>query len=143
MAMEIVLDLTFGGDALKLLVTPRPRVVPGDAATFDLVLEMTATPFQGRVEQIVLTPDLTLLATNLERLTVPGSIVFGGDRMPELVLSIERESRTGRELFVVAEATATSDAYPRLSMGLFVDHEFWPEAARTLRRLIDQAEGLS
>lgn len=140
--IRTVFDLGFGTDRLKMTAVPRPRIVPGETRTFDLALDARALPFSGRVEQIVLEDDLRFFATNLARMTVPGEVVLGGERMPELILSVEPQIGADAGMLAVeASMTATGDAWPRLTMLLFEQEAFWFDAAETLRGIVDEPVG--
>lgn len=134
-----VMTLSFGEDRLTFSVTPQPVVVPGDTPTYAVVIEARAWPFSGRVEEVFLADDLRFFAMNLERMTVPGEVVFGGERMVELVLSVEPQVGGAAERLVLeASLTGTADQWPRLTMLLFDQGPFWVDSASRLRRLVDQ-----
>lgn len=133
-----VLDLRFERDRLTLTLTPRPGLVPGQAGTFDVVIGVQAWPFSGRVEDIALEDDLRHFAVDLERMTVPGAVTYGGDRTVELVLSVGPQDGGGAGRFVVeASTTGGGDPWPRLTMLLLDQEAFWLEAAEKILRLLD------
>lgn len=134
-----VLDLQFGSDRVSFAATPQPVVAPGDARTFDIVIEAQAHPFGGRVHDVALADDLQLFAGALDRMTVPGSVIFGGERMVELALSVEPQTGgdPGRLAVEISLTGPSGDPWPRMTMLLFDQGPFWADAARIIHALLD------
>ncbi|MDP1794353.1 MAG: hypothetical protein Q8K63_09485 [Acidimicrobiales bacterium] len=101
--------LSLGDDGNGVTVTASPHPVPGQAERlFDVRIEAAAHPFSGAVEQTFLEDDLSLLRQHLRALTVPGEVVFGGDRAARLRLVVEKQE-PGPGLVVEAELTPSGD----------------------------------
>ncbi|MCP3882646.1 MAG: hypothetical protein GY701_30250 [Sulfitobacter sp.] len=132
-----VIDLSFGTDRMTLTAAARAVPVPGDDRTFDLIVDVRAWPFSGRVEDIALEDDLRGFAHDLAQTAVPGEIRFGGDRTTELVLSIERQRGGDAGHYVVeVSIAAAGDRFPRLTMLLFEQVPFWNDAATKIFDLV-------
>lgn len=116
--------------------------VPGDVRTFAFVVSVQAGPFSGQVEEIALEDDLRFFASNLARMTAPGQVIFGGDRMAELrFLAEPQEGGEAGKLVIEASVTASGDQWPRLTMLLFDQDEFWTDAAEKLMRIVGTPAG--
>ena len=135
-----VIDLRFGSDRAVFYFTARPVVAPGDERTFDVVVDVQAYPFSGRVEDVALEADLRFFARNLARMTVPGVVVFGGERMVEMALSVEpQEGGAVGQLVAEVSVTAAGEPWPRLTMLLFDQDPFWQNAAELILGLLDES----
>lgn len=132
-----VCDLAWGGDRFAIAVTPWPRVAPNEERFYDVDVDVRAFPFTGHVKDAALADDLRFFATNLQRMIVLGSVVFGSERTMEIVLEVERQEGGPPDALVVEASVAVSgDRSPRLTLVLMNQRPFWEGAAAAILAIL-------
>lgn len=135
MSSDVVL-LRLEGNGDHLIVGATRHQPPGDVGLVDLVIEVAAHPFRGEVRQTVMVEDLGFLAGNLRRMTPSGELVFGGQRMLELCLATEPQSRGDGYVVEVSLTPSGDDPFPSIRYLLFDQQPFGADAADAIDRLL-------
>ncbi|MEO7131392.1 MAG: hypothetical protein ABIZ07_08470 [Dermatophilaceae bacterium] len=129
MTAQAVPLLALSGNGDQLLITGSRHGSPGDTELVELVIDVVAHPFAGQVRQTVLVDDLRFFAENLRRMSLPGEVALGGERMLELTLAVEPQSPGPGIVVEVSLAPHGDDPYPSIRFLLFDQQPFGAKAA--------------
>lgn len=112
--MQALLDL---GD-LRIEAARRPSEFDD---WFDITITVSSPPFGGVISAILTRDDLLAFADSLERLEVPGEVLFGGGRAPEVRLIAEQQvgGSPGRLAIECYVTPSGDDPFPQLRFLMF------------------------
>lgn len=135
MAPVDVLSLGFGRSSLRVSL----RRHPGVSEWFEATITASAPPWQGGFDTIFTADDLRSWAARLRASGLPRTVVLGGNRAAELVLTLDdQQGGTAGSTAVQVEVTPSGDdPYPFLRFLLLeVSPDFGDHAADALDTLL-------
>lgn len=132
--MEALLDL---GD-IRIEGARRPSEFDD---WFDIAITVSSPPFGGVISAILTRDDLLDFADSLERLEVPGEVLLGGGRAPEVRLIAEQQvgGSPGRLAIECYVTPSGDDPYPQLRFLMFNIELFGAVTAHHVRTIANAA----
>ena len=129
--------LRLDGAGNQLAIGGQLRPAAADGPLVDLQFDFTGHPFSGTYREAYIMDDLVFWSGNLRRLTLPGEVVLGGERLPDLALGVQPQAG-GNGSIVVHVSFETSDQAARLDYVIYGQVPFWIEAAVAVEALIER-----